>query len=266
MRLLARIVGRIVPALLMAAGVTLVATGLLSYAAPSGARNAASPSDSAAVPTPSTIFAATPLPPDSLPPTLSATPIAPTATPSPATSGAVPSATATASSPPAPTVTRVALPALGIDLPVISRLQPVPGQGPDFYPPCDVAIDDDAFVQPSQAGTTYLYAHAQAGMFLPLLLASRQPDSGASMLGDLIEVYTDDDRLYVYSVDQVKRHATDFAIAATSPGQYQVVLQTSEGPFGTVLKLQVAGDLVRELPATDADAHPTPQPRACYPG
>jgi hypothetical protein len=151
-----------------------------------------------------------------------------------------------------------------IDLPVVSRLQRVPDQGPDRYPPCDVALYHDAFALPAEEGATYLYAHAQAGMFLPLLEASRRRD-GEALLGALVEVYTGDDRLYLYEVDEVKRHALDFSIADTAPGERRLVLQTSEGPLGTAEKLQVAARLLGDVPADSADAHPRARPRACYP-
>src|SRR5689334_14183232 len=53
--------------------------------------------------------------------------------------------------------TRIILRYLGIDLPIISRDRKVQDQGPDLYPPCDVAIYHTAFEQPGQPGTTYLY-------------------------------------------------------------------------------------------------------------
>ncbi|MDQ3447924.1 MAG: sortase, partial [Chloroflexota bacterium] len=160
--------------------------------------------------------------------------------------------------------TRLVIPSERIDLPVISRQERVPGQGPDLYPPCDVAIFHDALRQPGQEGSTYLYAHARAGMFLPLLEASELQD-GASLLGALVEVYTADDRLYVYEIFQVKRHALDFSLALDlPPGERRLVLQTSEGPRGTVPKLQVAARLISELPSTRAEARPVPRPVACY--
>jgi hypothetical protein len=160
--------------------------------------------------------------------------------------------------------TRVVITSEQIDLPVISRQQRVPGQGPDLYPPCDVAIFHDAFGQPEDEGSTYLYGHARAGMFLPLLEASEQED-GASLLGALVEIYTADDRLYVYEVFQVKRHAIDFSLALdVPPGEQRLVLQTSEGPRGTVPKLQVAARLVSELPAAREEARPRARPVPCY--
>jgi hypothetical protein len=159
--------------------------------------------------------------------------------------------------------TRVTIPSLRIDLPVISPEVHVPGQGPDGYPPCDVALFHQAFGQPGELGTTYLYAHARDGMFLPLLTSSEDHD-GRGMLGAIVEIYTDDDLRYIYTISEVKRHAIDFSIATASPGSQQVVLQTSEGPRGTVPKLQVLATLQAVLPADDASAHPPAQPRGCY--
>jgi len=160
--------------------------------------------------------------------------------------------------------TRVTIPSQQIDLPIISRQERVPGQGPDLYPPCDVALFHDAFGQPGSDGSTYLYSHAREGMFLPLLEASEQQD-GAELLGALVEVYTADDRLYVYEIFQVKRHAIDFSLALGVPsGEQRVVLQTSEGPRGTVPKLQVAARLISELPATRDESRPRARPAPCY--
>lgn len=140
----------------------------------------------------------------------------------------------------------------------------MPGQGPDLYPPCDVALYHTAFGQPGHGTTTYLYAHAREGMFLPLLEASEQRD-GASLIGALVQVFTSDARVHVYEIVQVKRHATDFSIVDQAPpGTEQLVLQTSEGPAGTIPKLQI---LAVPLDVRDADpeeATPTPRPRPCY--
>lgn len=102
-------------------------------------------------------------------------------------------------------------------------------------------------------------------MFLPLLEASQRRD-GEALIGALVEVYTDDDRLYLYRIDEVKRHALDFSITDVPPGERQVVLQTSEGPLGTFEKLQVAASLLSQVPAEHDEAHPRPRPRPCYPG
>jgi hypothetical protein len=160
--------------------------------------------------------------------------------------------------------TRVVVAALAIDLPVISRDRRVRDQGPDQYPPCDVALYHTAFEQPGEPGTTYLYAHARAGMFLPLLESSLRRN-GRAMLGDLVQVYTSDDRVYVYRITRVKRHALDFSLAVDlDPGEQRLILQTSEGPRGTVPKLQVAAAFVEVLPATRRQARPRAHPRACY--
>jgi hypothetical protein len=153
-----------------------------------------------------------------------------------------------------------------IDLPVISRALRVPGQGPDRYPPCDVALYHTDFGQPGQSTTVYLYAHAREGMFLPLLEASEVRD-GESLVGSLVEVYTSDDRVHVYLITRVKRHAVDYSLVHLAPpGTEQLILQTSEGPRGTVPKLQILAEPldVRDVPGREA--HPRARPRACYEG
>ena len=333
MRSLVRLIDRIVPALLMASGVTLLAVGLLSYTEPvlgdrpirpsatfaqvaerpdllpSIPQASSDPAEPETTPAPSEPAepSMTPAPSDPAAPSMTpgmtpettpgttpdagATPgISPAPSPSPSASGqatapasplapdVTPSAAAPPTARPRPTpestrtpvpatggvATRVTIPSQQIDLPIISRQERVPGQGPDLYPPCDVALFHDAFGQPGSDGSTYLYAHAREGMFLPLLEASEQQD-GAELLGALVEVYTADDRLYVYEIFQVKRHAIDFSLALGVPsGEQRVVLQTSEGPRGTVPKLQVAARLISELPATRDESRPRARPAPCY--
>ena len=169
---------------------------------------------------------------------------------------------------PAPTrrarASRIIIRSLGIDLPIISRDRKVPDQGPDQYPPCDVALYHTAFQQPGEPGTTYLYGHAREGMFLPLLEASTR-DDGKEMLGRVVRVYTNDDRLHLYRIIQVKRHATDFSLVTDAPpGKEQLILQTSEGPRGTVPKLQVLAVPYDVRDASREEARPQARPRACY--
>ncbi len=273
MRTLIRFIDRFVPALLMAAGVTLLAAGLLSYASPA-LGDPALPSEPPSVadpflPTQEPESEASPSPPQQSPGASPSTVPGPSSAPTTTGPGAPsPGATATPVAPPTaapPAVaTRVVIPSTRVDLPIISRLERVPDQGPDRYPPCDVALYHDAFGQPSQEGSTYLYAHAREGMFLSLLDASMRQD-GAELLGALVQVYTDDDRLFLYSIDRVKRHALDYSLAINVPaGEQRLILQTSEGPRGTVPKLQIAATLVSEVPADPSESHPRAQPRACY--
>ena len=176
-----RVRTRIFPALLTAAGVTMLAAGLLTYTTPVAAEPAAT---------------ATPTPP--------ATPI-PTASPlltlPPLGSGPPPSATPTAD--PDRVATRVRIAALDIDLPVI--------RGPDGYPVCDVAMYLKELRQPGQGAATYLYAHARDGMFLPLL-ETRERDQ----LGMVVEVWTSDDYRFLYEIVDVRRDQRDLndALAA----------------------------------------------------
>ncbi len=159
--------------------------------------------------------------------------------------------------------TRIRIPALGIDLPIVPGDLQVPGN-PDFYPLCDVGMYLTQYEPPGIEGTTYIYAHAQRGMFLPLLSASESAD-GAAMIGTQVEVYTADGRLHVYEIDLVKRHATDLSIADTEPGEHQLVLQTSEGPTGTIPKLQVRAWPISVSDVERSVANPAPQPRVCAP-
>ena len=82
--------------------------------------------------------------------------------------------------------TRVVVPALSIDLPVI--------KGNDGYPCCNVAMylhtansaAKDAFGQPGEGRATYLYAHARDGMFGPiyeLAIAKDTPEQDAGDAG-----------------------------------------------------------------------------------
>ncbi|MFN8520386.1 MAG: sortase [Chloroflexota bacterium] len=160
--------------------------------------------------------------------------------------------------------TRVVVRYLGIDLPIISRDRKVANQGPDQYPPCDVALYHTAFEQPGEPGTTYLYGHAREGMFLPLLEASMR-DDGEELIGKVVRVYTSDDRLHLYRITKVKRHATDFSLVTDAdPDAEQLILQTSEGPRGTVPKLQVLAIPYDVRDATREEARPEAKPRACY--
>ena len=283
---------RAIASLLMAAGVVLLGIGLLSYGSPAlreggdpgpgpvgpavtdpssppdggiglvspgaspadGGTGAASPGAS---PTPAVVPSGTDrgaASPDPGPPSP-----APGSSPSPA-----PSTPAPLPGEPAP-VTRVVIDRLRIDLPVLSRLDPVPRQGPDHYPPCDVALFHDAFSLPGETGTTYVYAHAQPGMFLSLLEATRR-QGGDELIGRPVLLYTDDDRRYRYEIVQVKRHALDFSITEGPPDVRQVVLQTSEGPFGTFEKVQVRAVLFEETTVAIVRGAPEATPAPVLPG
>jgi hypothetical protein len=224
---------RLVSAVITAAGVVLLAAGLLTLATPaSGAVPTASPSD---------VAQRTPSP--------SATGAHPSGGPSPSPSAAghaVP--------------TRIVIADLKIDLPVVTTQT--------SFPLCDVAqflVDPkENLGLPGQIGSSaYIYAHARTGMFLPLLTAS-QTANGDSMLGFQVQVYTDDDLVYTYVIAKVKRHSEDFTIASSvAADAQQLVLQTSEGPTPNLPKLQVAATFVSVAPADQVAAHPTPHPVTC---
>ncbi|HEY7941870.1 MAG TPA: hypothetical protein VID25_07970 [Candidatus Limnocylindrales bacterium] len=225
---------RLVSAVITAAGVVLLAAGLLTLASPaSGAGPTGSPTGLAV------------------------------ASPSPSGSGAHPSGGPSASPSAAPghaAPTRIVIADMKIDLPVVTTQT--------SFPLCNVAqflvVPDEKLGLPGQLGTSaYIYAHARTGMFLPLLTAS-QTANGDSMLGFQVQVYTDDDLVYTYVISRVKRHSMDFSIASSvAPGDQQLVLQTSEGPTANLPKLQVAATFVGVAPADHAAAHPTPHPVTC---
>jgi hypothetical protein len=150
---------------------------------------------------------------------------------------------------------RVVVSALGIDLPIVK-----PASDSD-YPLCDVAMYIQELGQPGSGRATYLYAHARAGMFLPLLEGS-QVDDGAAMLGMIVEVYTSDDQLFLYEISEVRRHQLDLNDAVSASTE-QLWLQTSEGPKGTRPKTQVVARFLSTGPAEHDAAHPAASPKVC---
>jgi hypothetical protein len=235
-RLSRRLVG-LVPALLAGAGVFLVVAGLFYYLQPAAAQPLPTP---AAPPTiaPSVLY--------SLPPTRSLAP-----------SGSTSIQEAAA--------TRLRVPALGIDLPII------PSPPGEEWPLCDVAEIfplGHAQEAPGLPQALYVYAHAQAGMFLPLLTAS-QVNNGAAMIGMYVEVYTDDNQNHVYEITEVLRHGPynsslfDRALAATTD---QLWLQTSEDSSASGTKLEVVAEPIGVIAATQAAAHPAGKGRVCPEG
>jgi hypothetical protein len=188
----------------------------------------------------------------------------------PASNQPTPGPGATPRPTPAPTnslpsvrASRIRIASLGIDLPIVPGNLQVRGNV-NNYPLCDVAMYLTGFVQPGEPGTTYLYAHAQTGMFAPLLHESYTND-GAAMIGALVQVYTNDNKLHLYEITRVKRHATDLSITRIPAGKHQLVLQTSEGWHGHIPKLQVVAREIAVVAAKPEDANPVPHPRVCLP-
>jgi sortase (surface protein transpeptidase) len=221
----------LVPALLAGAGVFLIVAGLFYYlqpvAAESSATASAGPSGPVAV--------------YSLPPRVS---------PGPSGSAKIQEAIAT----------RIKVPALGIDLPIV-------GNPNEEFPLCDVAeyLVDKPLPYPGLPQATYLYAHARKNMFLPLLTQARTND-GAAMIGMWVEVYTDDNQDHVYQISEVIRHVPADSSAFGRPDAAktdQLWLQTSEGPIGYPDKLQVVAEPVGVVAASQADAHPAGKGNVC---
>jgi hypothetical protein len=240
--------GRLLPAALTAAGVALVVAGLLAWSDPRAIGAGASPSPSVPPATP----AGTPTPVPTLPPL-------------PSIGAASPSVGPEVSIVPTPTPrtavsTRVVVPALGIDLPVIAA-------PPDeTFPYCNVAEYSSTFAQPGQGGAVFIYAHAREGMFLPILEASKVRD-GERMKGMLAQVYTSDDMVFLYEISEVFRRQDTLDVVFDSQGE-NLFLQTSEGPprgfpgyTGTVVILQAVP--LGSQPADPAEANPTARPVVC---
>ena len=218
---------RVLPAVLTAAGVTLVVAGLLTYTKPAEAGPLASPTPTEVVAQPSSSVAPT--------------------------TSAVPSATV----PLGRLATRVQIAALRIDLPVIKQPDPA-------YPSCNVAMYHELFGPPGDPKGTYIYAHARRGMFLPILDSSKK-DNGAAMLGMIVDVYTNDDQLFLYEISEVRRHVpASFNLGnLLDDGTNVLWLQTSEGPSHIYPKLILKATLLSSGPAAHAAANPTPHPVAC---
>lgn len=224
----------LIPALLAGAGVFLVVAGLFYYLQPVASADSGSVS-----PGPSISVA-----PYSLPPRVSAAP----------SDGSIVTSSI---------ATRITIPALGIDLPVVAA------PANEEFPLCNAAeyaVLGTAMAYPGSTQATYIYAHARTGgMFLPLLNQSKV-NNGAAMIGMWVEVYTDDNQRHVYQISQVIRHVPNSSSAfegALAAKTDQLWLQTSEGTIKDPYKMQVVAEPVGVLAATQADAHPTGKGNIC---
>ena len=236
---------RFVPALVTALGVVIITAGLLSYADPATAGAMPTPTTVADVVTPSPDATATTAPPSASPSD------DPGASPSESTAPSGSPSTA----PVRAVVTRVVVPSLQIDLPVV--------EAPKGYPYCNVAMYYSApLSQPGEGKATYIFAHARDGMFGPIYNLAMVQNTPRKMIGMIVQVYTSDNKLYLYEVTQVKLHqlTLDAPIAATTE---QLWLQTSEGPKGTPGKTQLLAMPLSVGAADPADAHPKARPVVC---
>jgi sortase (surface protein transpeptidase) len=152
-----------------------------------------------------------------------------------------------------PVASRIAIPTLKIDLPVIRQAA--------GYPLCNVAMYIKELSQPGEAGVSLIYAHARKGMFLPLLDRSKIND-GASLIGMTVKVWTNNDLLSTYRITKVRRHVTSLSGVFGIESE-QLWIQTSEGPRGTVAKLIVVAKRIGTEPATHEAANPVPKPVVC---
>jgi hypothetical protein len=101
-------------------------------------------------------------------------------------------------------------------------------------------------------------------MFLPLLEES-QRDDGAGLVDADVRVHTADAKIHTYRIFTVRRHATDRSLARDlKPGEQRLVLQTSEGPTGTVPKLLVGARLIGTADEAPGVTPPPADPRPCH--
>ncbi len=146
---------------------------------------------------------------------------------------------------------------LGIDLPVVTP----PTRS--TWPLCDVAeyFKPPAFQHPGAGGVTYIYGHAQAGMFLPILEASRI--GGRALIGQTVRVWTARNQLFIYVITRVRRHQKSLSWAFDLPPN-SLVLQTSEDQYRTGRKVMlVARQGGAPVVVTRAEARPPAHPRVC---
>jgi len=147
-------------------------------------------------------------------------PIAPTIQPSAAPSQELPTA-----KPVTIAGSRIAVPRLGIDLPLAlgEIARDVPREGFAGATPENVAFVFPSSRLPGEGGNTYIYAHARTGMFLSLWGAK---------LGDEVVIYRPDDgarRSYRVALIAPRVNPTD-AHWLDPNGEERLTLQTSTGP------------------------------------
>ena len=248
------ITSRILPALLTALGVVLITAGLLTYPAPTTAGTVVVPTPGL-VELPSEVALESPSP-------------SPSASPSPSVSlepGVSPAATPAPTKHPAgrETATRVVVPALGIDLPVIS--------GNDAYPYCNVAMylhhgqeGEGRRVRPAGRGPRDVHLRACPGRHVRADLQQRHPGPHPEQ-----DARDGDPGLHELEPPLPVRGPRASAATSTSldnalsRAKEEVWLQTSEGPKGTPGKTQVIGRFLSVEDSTKKEAQPKAHPVRC---
>ena len=159
---------------------------------------------------------------------------------------------------------RVRVPYFDIDLPVVWSGRKVAGN-PAGYPLCDVAqylVDEGLGLSlPGQPGSSWIYGHAQPGMFLPLTLSYFE-NGRQELMGRLIRLQLRDGRLLTYRIVDVDVGFDHDIAKRPNQRQQRLVLQTSTGTSGASPRLLLAGRLI-DAEWTD-EPRPEPNPRACW--
>ncbi len=185
--------------------------------------------------------------------------VGPASTP---TASARPSTTATPDPTPATTpsgprvATRVVIPALDIDLPVIRP----PGDS-TTYPLCNVAMYIQSLSQPGSRGRD-VPVRPRARRHVP---AAARRRAGSTTDGACSACSCRSTRAttghFLYEISEVRRHQLTLDDAVAAKNQ-QLWLQTSEGPHGTPGKLQVVATPLSSGPADPQDAQPARRTRS----
>ena len=81
--------------------------------------------------------------------------------------------------------------------------------------------------QPGEGSATYLYAHARTGCS-GRSTSWRSGQDAKKMLGMIVQVYTSDNKVYLYEIREYRLHALDLDDRCPRPARSW--LQTSEGP------------------------------------
>ena len=118
------------------------------------------------------------------------------------------------------------------------------------------------FGQPGEGRATYLYSHARDGMFGPIYNNAIRDSTPNKMLGMVVQVYTNWNRLHLYEVRSVRRHVTTSTTRCRGTRR-RSGSRPPRGPKGTPGKTQVIGRFLSVEDSTKKESQPKPKPVRC---